>query len=62
MEKTIEILRTDDPVRVQVEAYVYKNYKSLNGKTLIIKDMGSHFQILKHKDGSPLILGKSILG
>lgn len=62
MEKTIEILREDDPVRVQVEAYVYKNYKSLNGKTLIIKDMGSHFQVLKHKDGSPLILGKSILG
>lgn len=61
MEKTIEILREDDPVRVQVEAYVYKNYKSLNGKTLIIKDMGSHFQVLKHKDGSPLILGKSIL-
>ena len=62
MENTIEILRMDDPVRTQVEAYVYKNYKSLNGKTLIIKDMGSHFQVLKHKDGSPLILGKSILG
>ena len=32
MGKTIEILREDDPVRVQVEDYVYKNYKSLNGK------------------------------
>lgn len=62
MGKTIEILREDDPVRVQVEDYVYKNYKSLNGKPLIIKDMGNHFQILKNKDGSPLILGKSILG
>lgn len=62
MSKTVEILREDDPVRVQVEAYVYKNYKALNGKPLIIKDMGNHFQILKNKDGSPLILGKSILG
>lgn len=62
MEKHNEILRMDDPARVKVEAYVYKNYKSLDKKDLIIRDHGSHFQILKHKDGSPLILGKSILG
>lgn len=62
MENTIEVLRMDDPVRAQVEAYVYKNYKSLEKKDLIIRDHGSHFQILKHKDGYPLILGKSILG
>lgn len=62
MENTIEILRMDDPVRTQVESYVYKNYKNLDKEDLIIRDHGSHFQVLKHKDGSPLILGKSILG
>lgn len=61
MENTIEILRENDPIRQKVEAYVYKNYNSLDKMSLIIRDHGSHFQILKHKDGSPLILGKSIL-
>lgn len=62
MGNTIEILKMEDSVREQVEAYVYKNYKSLDKKDLIIRDHGNHFQVLKHKDGSPLILGKSILG
>ena len=46
----------------KVEEYVYKNYKSYEGKQLIIREFDSCFHILKHKDASPLILGKSILG
>ena len=45
----------------QVTEYVYKNYSSYKGKQLIIKEGSSHFKIYKHKDGAPLILGKSIL-
>lgn len=45
----------------QIQEYVYKNYKSYAGKELTIKDMDSHFRIYKHKDGSPLILGKTII-
>lgn len=45
----------------QVKEYVYTNYKSYVGKELIIKDMDSHFRIYVHKDGSPLILSKTIL-
>ena len=44
-----------------IEEYVYKNYKSYKDKTLIIKDFDSHYRVLKHKDGSPLILGKEIV-
>ena len=46
----------------KVEEYVYKNYKSYEGKQLIVKEFDSCFHILKHKDASPLILGKGILG
>ena len=45
----------------QVTTYVYNNYKSYKDKQLIIKDIGSHFRIYKHKDGAPLILGKTII-
>ena len=45
----------------QVTEYVYKNYSTYKGKQLIIKELDSHFRIYKHKDGAPLILGKSIL-
>jgi hypothetical protein len=51
VEKTIE----------KVEEYVYKNYKSYVGKGLIIRESEKCFFVLKHKDGSPLILGKEIL-
>jgi|TARA_R100000081_G_C4659173_1_gene86700 hypothetical protein len=44
-----------------VTEYVYKNYKTYKDKQLIIRDFGNHFRVLKHKDGSPLILGKSII-
>ena len=44
-----------------IEEYVYKNYKSYKDKTLIIKDFDIHYRVLKHKDGSPLILGKEVI-
>ena len=45
----------------KVTEYVYKNYRSFNKKPLIIKEYDKCIHVLLHKDGSPLILGKSIL-
>ena len=45
----------------QITEYVYKNYKWLKNKQLIIREYDSCFHILKHKDDSPLILGKKII-
>lgn len=45
----------------KVKEYVYKNYSDYTNKPLIITETESCFRILKHKDGSPLILGKSII-
>jgi len=48
-------------IKQQIEEYVYKNYSSYKNKELIIKDLGSHYRVYKHKTGSPLILGKQII-
>ena len=45
----------------QIKEYVYKNYKEYKNKQLIIKEQKNCFYILKHQDGSPLILGKKII-
>jgi hypothetical protein len=45
----------------QITEYVYKNYKTYKNKPLIIKEYDNCFHILIHQDGSPLILGKSII-
>tara|TARA_B100001778_G_scaffold136799_1_gene112580 strand:+ start:893 stop:1057 length:165 start_codon:yes stop_codon:yes gene_type:complete len=45
----------------QVTEYVYKNYKSYKNKQLIIKEFDNFFRICRHKDESPLILGKTII-
>jgi len=45
----------------KVTDYVYTKYKQFEKKTLIVKDKGTHYEILSHKDGSPMILGKDIL-
>jgi len=50
-----------EEIKQQITEYVYKNYKSYKDKPLIITEHDSCFHILKHEDGSPLILGKSIL-
>jgi|TARA_R110001592_G_scaffold196461_1_gene444248 hypothetical protein len=45
----------------QVIEYVYKNYRYLKDKKLIIKEFNNHFQINDNEDSSPLILGKKII-
>ena len=45
----------------EITQYVYEHYKSYKNKQLIINERGNCFTILKHKDGSPLILSKGIL-
>ena len=53
----------ENSVREKVDAYVRKNYKSFDIKgELFIDETNFCFKILKHKDGAPLFLGKSILG
>lgn len=61
MENDNVDLKMTQELEAKVQAYVYQKYKSYEGKNLIIKDKGSHFEIFKHKDGGPLFLGKEIL-
>ena len=44
-----------------VVSYVEANYKAYKGKSLIVKEFGSHFRVNLHKNGSPLVLSKNIL-
>jgi hypothetical protein len=50
-----------EEIQKQIIEYVYKNYKQYKNKQLIIREFDNCFHVLKHKDGSPLILGKSII-
>ena len=45
----------------QITEYVYKNYKWLKNKKLIIREKKNCFHIAAHEDSSPLILGKKII-
>ena len=45
----------------QVKEYVYSNYKAYKDKELMINEYDNHFSVRKHKDGAPLVLGKSII-
>ena len=49
----------DSKIKIITE-YVYKNYKLLKDKPLIIKEFDNCFHVLTHKDSSPLILGKTL--
>ena len=51
----------DDERKQLVIEYVYKNYKTYKDKPLIITEHDNCFHVLKHEDGSPLILGKDII-
>jgi len=51
----------EDKIRQQITEYVYKNYKQYKDKPLIIRELDNCFHVLKHEDGSPLILGKGII-
>jgi hypothetical protein len=48
-------------VRAKVEEYAYKHYKMFKKKTLLISEGDNCFFVKTNKDGSPLVLGKSIL-
>jgi hypothetical protein len=56
----MENIRMTPEQEQKVADYVYLKYKQFEKKTLIIKDKGTHYEVLGHKDGSPLILGKDI--
>ena len=53
--------KLDDNTIKQVTAYVYKNYKHMNNKPLVIKEKEKCFHVAIHEDASPMILGKQIL-
>jgi hypothetical protein len=50
-----------EETKTKITEYVYKNYKSYKNKPLIIRELKNCFHVLKHEDGSPLILGKGIV-
>ena len=50
-----------EETKQQITEYVYKNYKQYKNKQLIIRELDNCFHVLKHEDGSPLILGKKII-
>ena len=50
-----------EETKQQVIEYVYKNYKWLKNKQLIIKEKKNCFHVTAHEDASPLILGKKII-
>lgn len=58
-ENTCELVNED--VKQSLTKYVWSNYNNLKNRDLIIKDCGNLFLISKHKDESPLILGKEVL-
>jgi hypothetical protein len=51
----------EDNIKQQITEYVYKNYKLYKDKQLIIKELDNCFHVCRHKDESPLILGKKII-
>ena len=44
----------------QITEYVYKNYRWLKNKNLVIREKKNCFHISAHEDASPLILGKKM--
>lgn len=61
MGSKIQTTEVSDEIREKVTAYVHKNYKSLDGKQLIIKEGDSCFYVYKHQHGGPMVLGKGIV-
>ena len=54
-------LKLDNKIVQAVTEYVWKNYKNMNGKPLVIKEKEKCFHVAIHEDASPLILGKEII-
>ena len=53
--------KIDDKTIQAVTEYVWKNYKGLKNKPLVIKEKDKCFHVAIHEDASPLILGKGII-
>ena len=47
-----------EEITKQITEYVYKNYRWLKDKPLIIREKTNCYHIVSHEDSSPLILGK----
>jgi len=45
--------------REQITEYVYSNYRSMKGKTLIITEHAKHITVKTNIDGAPLVLNKN---
>jgi|TARA_R110000772_G_C13060830_1_gene415277 hypothetical protein len=43
-----------------IKEYVYKNYKVYKNKDLIVTEHDNHYSVRDNKDGSPLVLSKTI--
>tara|TARA_R110002020_G_scaffold451637_1_gene665799 strand:- start:339 stop:521 length:183 start_codon:yes stop_codon:yes gene_type:complete len=50
-----------DDIKNKLTEYVYNNYKTYTNKTLIIRDRGTHYTVLKHINGGPLYLSKEVV-
>lgn len=60
----MEITQTIDPVvKEKVKEYTLKHYPRTFGtaKNIMISEHRNHFRVKTNKDGSPLILGKSVV-
>ena len=54
-------LKLDNKIVEAVTEYVWKNYTTMSGKPLVIKEKEKCFHVAIHEDASPLILGKGII-
>tara|TARA_Y100000361_G_C11108534_1_gene316238 strand:- start:146 stop:328 length:183 start_codon:yes stop_codon:yes gene_type:complete len=50
-----------DDIKNKLTEYVYSNYKTYTNKTLVIRDKGTHYTVLKHIHGGPLYLSKDVV-
>ena len=50
-----------DDIKNKLTEYVYNNYKTYTNKTLVIRDKGTHYTVLKHIHEGPLYLSKDVV-
>ena len=56
-----DLKKLEEKITEKITQYVWKKYKWLTNKKLIIREKKNCFHILAHEDASPLILGKGII-
>ena len=44
-----------------VVSYVEASYPKYKGKSLVVRELDTHFKVNLHENGSPLVLSKAIL-